>query len=219
MGLALFGPAHDRNCRDDEADESRFPAVFIQERYGLHKRLFRMYEFRTMVPDAEKLQAGLESRNEAQGPVFKIRDDPRITTMGRLLRRTSLDELPQFFNVLRGAMSLVGPRPLPKRDVARFDKASLMRRFSMKPGLTVPVAGEWAEQYNVFILDRTRPQVHRQLVPLAGFQDPGQDDYRCASRDGCRVSVASRPPPANIIPESHRVAGFIAEGMWSCPQL
>jgi exopolysaccharide biosynthesis polyprenyl glycosylphosphotransferase len=112
------------------------PVLFAQERYGLHKRRFRMYKFRTMVPDAEKLQAGLESGNEAQGPVFKIRNDPRITPIGRLLRKTSLDELPQFFNVLRGEMSLVGPRPLPKRDVSKFATASLMRRFSVKPGLT-----------------------------------------------------------------------------------
>ena len=115
---------------------SRGPVVFAQERYGLNKRRFRMYKFRTMVPDAEKRQAELESLNEAQGPVFKIRDDPRITRIGRILRKTSLDELPQFFNVLRGEMSLVGPRPLPKRDVSKFDHASLMRRFSVKPGLT-----------------------------------------------------------------------------------
>ena len=112
------------------------PVLFAQDRCGLHKRRFRMYKFRTMVPDAEKLQAGLESRNEAKGPVFKIRNDPRITAIGRVLRKASLDELPQFFNVLRGEMSLVGPRPLPKRDVSKFDDATLMRRFSMKPGLT-----------------------------------------------------------------------------------
>jgi len=112
------------------------PAVFVQERYGFRKRLFRMYKFRTMVSGAEKLQAGLESRNEVQGPAFKIRDDPRITPIGRFLRKTSLDELPQLINVLRGEMSLVGPRPLPQRDVSRFDKAYLMRRFSVKPGLT-----------------------------------------------------------------------------------
>jgi exopolysaccharide biosynthesis polyprenyl glycosylphosphotransferase len=112
------------------------PAIFVQERYGFHKRLFRMYKYRTMVPDAERLQMELEARNEVPGPVFKIRHDPRITPLGRLLRKTSLDELPQLFNVLRGDMSLVGPRPLPKRDVSRFDNASLMRRFSVKPGLT-----------------------------------------------------------------------------------
>jgi lipopolysaccharide/colanic/teichoic acid biosynthesis glycosyltransferase len=112
------------------------PAIFVQERYGLHKRRFRMYKFRTMVPDAENWQAQLESWNEAKGPVFKIHKDPRVTSIGRILRKTSLDELPQFFNVLRGEMSLVGPRPLPERDVSQFDAASLMRRFSVKPGLT-----------------------------------------------------------------------------------
>jgi len=112
------------------------PALFTQERYGLRKRRFRMYKFRTMVPDAEKLQAALEAHNEVRGPAFKMRNDPRITPIGRFLRKTSLDEFPQFINVLRGEMSLVGPRPLPLRDVSRFDKAALMRRFSVKPGLT-----------------------------------------------------------------------------------
>jgi exopolysaccharide biosynthesis polyprenyl glycosylphosphotransferase len=112
------------------------PALFVQERYGFRKRRFRMYKFRTMVLDAEQLQAGLEAQNEVEGPVFKIRNDPRITPIGRFLRKTSLDEFPQFLNVLRGEMSLVGPRPLPIRDVSRFDDASLMRRFSVKPGLT-----------------------------------------------------------------------------------
>lgn len=112
------------------------PVIFAQERPGFRKRRFLMYKFRTMVADAEKLQASLESSNEAQGPVFKIRNDPRITPLGRFLRKTSLDELPQFFNVLRGEMSLVGPRPLPTRDFLKFDDAALMRRFSVKPGLT-----------------------------------------------------------------------------------
>jgi len=112
------------------------PVFFAQERYGFNKRKFRMYKFRTMTENAERLQAGLEALNEAQGPVFKIRNDPRITPIGRMLRKTSLDELPQLFNVLKGEMSLVGPRPLPLRDVARFDKGSLMRRFSVRPGLT-----------------------------------------------------------------------------------
>jgi exopolysaccharide biosynthesis polyprenyl glycosylphosphotransferase len=112
------------------------PAIFAQVRYGRNRRKFRMYKFRTMVSDAEKRQADLESRNEAGGPVFKIRKDPRITPVGRILRKTSLDELPQLWNVLKGEMSLVGPRPLPERDVSRFPAAWLMRRFSVKPGLT-----------------------------------------------------------------------------------
>lgn len=112
------------------------PILFSQERYGFNKRRFRMYKFRTMTENAERLQAALESLNEVHGPVFKIRNDPRITPLGRILRKSSLDELPQFFNVLKGEMSLVGPRPLPLRDVARFDKGSLMRRFSVQPGLT-----------------------------------------------------------------------------------
>jgi exopolysaccharide biosynthesis polyprenyl glycosylphosphotransferase len=135
VGLILFGPLMLAIAAAVKLT-SPGSAMFTQERYGLHKRRFRMYKFRTMVPDAEKLQEKLESHNEAQGPVFKIHNDPRITSFGRMLRKTSLDELPQFLNVLRGQMSLVGPRPLPKRDVSKFDDASLMRRFSVKPGLT-----------------------------------------------------------------------------------
>jgi len=112
------------------------PVFFAHERYGLMKRKFRMLKFRTMVVDAEQQQAGLEGRNEVAGPVFKIRDDPRITPIGRFLRRSSLDELPQLWHVLTGEMSLVGPRPLPLRDVERFPEPWLMRRFSVKPGLT-----------------------------------------------------------------------------------
>jgi exopolysaccharide biosynthesis polyprenyl glycosylphosphotransferase len=112
------------------------PVLFSQPRYGMNRRLFRMYKLRTMVANAEGLQASLEAQNEASGPVFKIRDDPRLTVVGRFLRRTSLDELPQLVNVLLGEMSLVGPRPLPVRDVHRFTRTMLMRRFSVRPGLT-----------------------------------------------------------------------------------
>lgn len=112
------------------------PVLFVQTRVGYNRRPFKMLKFRTMVPDAERLQATLEVLNEAQGPVFKIKDDPRITPLGRVLRKTSLDELPQLFNVIRGDMSLVGPRPLPLRDVERFDEIWLRRRFSVKPGIT-----------------------------------------------------------------------------------
>jgi exopolysaccharide biosynthesis polyprenyl glycosylphosphotransferase len=116
--------------------ESEGPAIFAQERVGLNKRRFRMFKLRTMVRDAERLQPQLESKNEAQGPVFKIKDDPRITRIGRVLRKTSLDELPQLFNVLTGDMSLVGPRPLPVRDYKGFNHDWQRRRFSVRPGIT-----------------------------------------------------------------------------------
>jgi exopolysaccharide biosynthesis polyprenyl glycosylphosphotransferase len=112
------------------------PVFFAQDRLGLSKRKFRIYKFRTMVADAEKKQAELERRNEADGPVFKIKNDPRITPVGRVLRKFSVDELPQFFNVLRGDMSLVGPRPLPVRDYRGFDQDGQRRRFSVRPGIT-----------------------------------------------------------------------------------
>ncbi|HEY0777656.1 MAG TPA: sugar transferase [Gemmatirosa sp.] len=115
---------------------SRGPIFFAQERYGLRKRRFRMYKFRTMVPDAERMLVTLEEQNEATGHAFKIRNDPRVTSVGRFLRRTSLDELPQLLNVLKGEMSLVGPRPMSVRDVSRFDELRLVRRFSVRPGLT-----------------------------------------------------------------------------------
>jgi exopolysaccharide biosynthesis polyprenyl glycosylphosphotransferase len=115
---------------------SRGPVFFLQERIGLNKRRFKIFKFRTMGPDAEKRIAALESRNEATGPVFKIRRDPRITPIGRLLRRSSIDELPQLLNVLIGDMSLVGPRPLPVRDYEGFNEDWQRRRFSVKPGIT-----------------------------------------------------------------------------------
>ena len=98
------------------------PVFFIQERVGLNKRHFRLYKFRTMVNDAEQKQAGLEELNEVEGAAFKIKNDPRITFIGRFLRETSIDELPQLINVLKGDMSLVGPRPLPVRDYNNFKK-------------------------------------------------------------------------------------------------
>ena len=116
--------------------DSDGPALFSQERIGFNKRRFRLYKFRSMVPNAEKLQDQLESRNEAKGPVFKITNDPRITRIGKFLRKTSIDELPQLFNVLKGDMSLVGPRPLPVRDYTGFNKDWQRRRFSVRPGIT-----------------------------------------------------------------------------------
>jgi exopolysaccharide biosynthesis polyprenyl glycosylphosphotransferase len=115
---------------------SKGPVFFVQERYGYRRRLFRMYKFRSMVENASELMAQLEDQNEAVGPIFKIRRDPRITPVGRILRTSSIDELPQLWNVLIGDMSLVGPRPMTIRDVSLFSEATLMRRFSVKPGIT-----------------------------------------------------------------------------------
>jgi exopolysaccharide biosynthesis polyprenyl glycosylphosphotransferase len=112
------------------------PVFFAQERVGLNKRRFRLYKFRTMVADAAERQREIEHLNEARGPVFKIRNDPRLTRVGKFLRKTSIDELPQLFNVLRGDMSLVGPRPLPVRDYEGFDQDWQRRRFSVRPGIT-----------------------------------------------------------------------------------
>jgi exopolysaccharide biosynthesis polyprenyl glycosylphosphotransferase len=112
------------------------PILFSQERIGLNKRRFKILKFRTMVPNAEKIMALLEKQNEVTGPVFKIANDPRITPIGKFLRRSSIDELPQLLNVLRGDMSLVGPRPLPVRDYEGFNEDWQRRRFSVKPGIT-----------------------------------------------------------------------------------
>jgi exopolysaccharide biosynthesis polyprenyl glycosylphosphotransferase len=116
--------------------DSRGPVLFVQERMGYNKRRFRMFKFRTMTQDAEARMAEIEHLNEKSGPIFKIRHDPRVTRLGGLLRRTSLDELPQLFNVLFGDMSLVGPRPLSLRDALGLSEAWQKRRFSVKPGLT-----------------------------------------------------------------------------------
>lgn len=112
------------------------PLLFFQERVGLNKRKFMIYKFRTMIDGAEKMLPELEVLNEVAGPVFKIKNDPRMTSLGKFLRRTSIDELPQLFNVLKGDMSLVGPRPLPVRDYEGFNEDWQRRRFSVRPGIT-----------------------------------------------------------------------------------
>ncbi|MBM4390738.1 MAG: sugar transferase [Deltaproteobacteria bacterium] len=111
------------------------PVLFVQDRSGLYGRTFPMYKFRSMVVDAEKHKSALEQHNEMSGPVFKMQRDPRITRIGALIRKTSIDELPQLWNVLRGEMSVVGPRPPLPSEVARYERWQ-MRRLSMKPGLT-----------------------------------------------------------------------------------
>lgn len=112
------------------------PIFFSQKRIGQNKRKFVIYKFRTMAVDAEERMKQLEHLNEVSGPVFKIKHDPRITPVGSFLRKTSIDELPQLFNVLKGDMSLVGPRPLPIRDYEGFSEDWHRRRFSVRPGIT-----------------------------------------------------------------------------------
>lgn len=114
---------------------SRGPVIFVQKRCGLGGRTFRFYKFRTMVADAEKRRLELEHLNEMSGPVFKIEFDPRITPVGRVMRKLSLDELPQLWNVLKGDMSLVGPRPPLPDEVAKYEHRHL-QRLSIPPGIT-----------------------------------------------------------------------------------
>lgn len=116
--------------------DSPGPVFFVQQRVGLRKRVFPMFKFRSMQIDAEEKLDEIEHLNEADGPIFKITDDPRVTRVGRFIRKTSIDELPQLINVLRGEMSLVGPRPMSLRDVDHFDRGVQRKRFSVQPGLT-----------------------------------------------------------------------------------
>jgi len=111
------------------------PVFFTQARAGLYGRQFRMIKFRTMVADAEAKQTDLQAQNEMTGPVFKVADDPRVTRLGRFLRKSSIDELPQLLNVFLGQMSLVGPRPLPIKEQQKI-RGWHRRRLSMKPGIT-----------------------------------------------------------------------------------
>lgn len=115
---------------------SRGPIYFSQSRAGRYGKPFRMFKFRTMGMDAEDLRQEMEHQNEMSGPVFKVKDDPRVFAFGRWLRRLSIDELPQLINVLKGEMSLVGPRPLPLYEIDRIEKHAQRRRLSVKPGLT-----------------------------------------------------------------------------------
>lgn len=114
---------------------SRGPAIFVQKRCGLGGRQFKFYKFRTMVVDAEKLRLELEHLNEMSGPVFKMKKDPRVTRLGAVLRKFSLDELPQLWNVLRGDMSLVGPRPPLPSEVERYTSRQA-QRLAVMPGIT-----------------------------------------------------------------------------------
>ena len=114
---------------------SRGPVIFRQQRVGLRGRKFYIYKFRTMIVDAEKLKSSLMAFNESDGPAFKIRNDPRITRVGRFMRKTGIDEIPQLYNVMKGDMSLIGPRPMLPDEVSEHEEWQL-KRMSIKPGIT-----------------------------------------------------------------------------------
>ena len=115
--------------------ESKGPVIFSQIRVGLNGRKFKIYKFRSMVENAEQLKGKLNKNNMMVGPMFKMKDDPRITKIGQLIRKTSIDEIPQLINVLKGEMSLVGPRPSLPNEVKDF-KPWMLKRLDVKPGLT-----------------------------------------------------------------------------------
>ncbi|MFL7795682.1 sugar transferase [Clostridium chauvoei] len=115
--------------------ESKGPIVFSQKRIGLNGKEFNMYKFRSMVVNAEELKKKLAEQNEMSGPMFKMKNDPRITKIGKFIRKTSIDELPQLINILKGEMSLVGPRPILPQEVKEFEPW-MMKRLEVKPGLT-----------------------------------------------------------------------------------
>lgn len=115
--------------------ESKGPVIFSQERVGINNKKFKMYKFRSMVVNAENMKEKLEKQNERTGPMFKIKNDPRVTTIGRFIRKTSIDELPQLINILKGEMSIVGPRPSLPKEVIQFEPW-MLERLKVKPGLT-----------------------------------------------------------------------------------
>lgn len=144
-------------------EDPKGKVFFAQERNGKYPKTFKMYKFRSMVHNAEDLLKDLMDRNEQTGPVFKINDDPRITKVGKFIRKTSIDELPQLFNVLKGDMSLVGPRPPIPREVEQYNSYQ-MQRLAVKPGLTCiwQVSGrnnigfdEWVEMDIEYIKTRS----------------------------------------------------------------
>lgn len=115
--------------------ESSGSSIFSQERVGKDGKSFKMYKFRSMITNAEELKDKLKEKNEMSGPMFKLKDDPRVTKVGKFIRKTSIDELPQLFNILKGDMSLVGPRPSLPKEVMCFEDW-MLKRLKVKPGLT-----------------------------------------------------------------------------------
>ncbi|MGI6226470.1 MAG: sugar transferase [Peptococcales bacterium] len=136
LGLVILGPFLILIALLIKVDSPRGTIIFKQKRVGLNGRIFILYKFRSMIPEAEQQKDSLKNLNEMSGPVFKIKNDPRITKFGRFLRKTSIDELPQLINVLKGEMSLVGPRPLPVAEMSEIEESIYRKRLSVKPGIT-----------------------------------------------------------------------------------
>ncbi|EOD7438365.1 sugar transferase [Enterococcus faecium] len=135
LGLIFFSPVFVVIMLLIKVENLKGSVFFKQERVGKEGRIFHIYKFRTMVVEAEQLLDSLTTMNEMDGPIFKIKDDPRITRVGKYLRKTSLDEFPQFINVLKGEMSLIGPRPPLPREVEKYTQRDLVR-LTVKPGCT-----------------------------------------------------------------------------------
>lgn len=135
IGLFLLSPLLLIVCILIKIENPKSSVLFTQERIGLNGAPFKMYKFRSMVENAEELLEDLLKYNEVDGAMFKMENDPRITTVGRIIRKTSIDELPQLFNVIKGDMSLVGPRPALKREVELYDQLAMLR-LQVLPGCT-----------------------------------------------------------------------------------
>ena len=135
VGMLFFVPLGILTALAIKLDDPKGPVLFIQTRIGKNGKPFSMYKFRSMVTNAEELLEELKDKNELSGPVFKMKEDPRITKIGRFIRKTSIDEIPQLMNVLMGDMSIVGPRPPLPREVEQYNEFQ-MQRLCVKPGLT-----------------------------------------------------------------------------------
>lgn len=135
VGLILFLPISVLISIAIKIEDPKGKILFCQERVGINNKTFKMYKFRSMVSNAEELLKDISELNEMDGPVFKIKEDPRITKVGKFIRKTSLDEIPQFFNILKGDMTLVGPRPPLESEVDNYGDYE-MQRLTVKPGLT-----------------------------------------------------------------------------------
>lgn len=186
---------------------SKGTIIFRQERAGKNGKPFVMYKFRSMSSDGEMRRAELLPFNQMRGPGFKVAEDPRIAPLGRWVRRTSMDELPQLFNVLKGSMSLAGPRPLPLYEVEKFENTAQRRRLSVKPGLTCLWQNQRAQPGVGFSrLGEARPRVYRSLVVRHGFKNPAPHDPGGALGPWGRSSV--------VIPDRRSSAGEAARCIW-----